>query len=118
MARVTDAEVKDIIDTSLTTTVFITAANLIVDEHLKGKDLSETELKEIERWLAAHFVAVRDKRAQSETVGSAHVSYANAYDMGLDFTEYGQMAKVLDGSGTLAKLGQKVAGFTMISETD
>ena len=59
--RVNVNEVKEILNTSideLNITAFIKAANLTVTE-LLGSDttLSDDQLKEIERFLAAHFIA-------------------------------------------------------------
>ncbi len=62
MARITEAEVKEVIDTSITGSLvaFIAAASSMVEDELGGKGLSATRLKEIERYLSAHFVSVRD----------------------------------------------------------
>jgi len=78
MARVVDAEVREIIDvdSSITSlTPFITVANLLVTDKLAGTGLSAEMLKEIERWLSAHFVAIRDPRAKSESIGGISVTY-------------------------------------------
>jgi repressor of nif and glnA expression len=54
MSRVTEADVKAIIETDITPlTVFIDQAALLVSEVLEGKGLSEARLKEVERYLAA-----------------------------------------------------------------
>lgn len=118
MARVIDGDVKEIIDTSIDTTPFITAANLIVTDQLGSSAFSAAYLKEVERWLAAHFVAIRDKRAKSVTIGKSRADFSDKYGLGLDFTEYGQQVKVLDTTGTLANIGMRKAGFTVISECD
>ena len=34
--------------------------------------------------------------------------------MGLDLTHYGQTAKVMDTTGTLARLGKPTAGFSVV----
>ena len=62
MARVTDAEVKAILDTTLDTAPFIAAATLLVDQHLASAGLAAALLKELERWLAAWLVCARDPR--------------------------------------------------------
>lgn len=116
--RVSTEEVKEIINTSITDcTPFIIAANTLINKFLSGcEDLSADQLKEIERWLAAHFVAIRDPQASSESTGSASASYqvAKAGD-GLDSTSWGQMAKILDTSGILsASVGLKRASVKAI----
>lgn len=119
MARVTDSEVKQIFNTDLDTTPFITAANLLVSAKLGSKtELSTAQLKEIERWLAAHFVSVRDQRTSSERVGNASATFTGKYGLGLEGSREGQTAMALDITGTLAKLGLKVANYNVISEVD
>ena len=112
--RVTGAEVKEIINTSLTTsevTPFITAANQIVTSKLGGQGVTSNSLKEVERWLSAHFVAIRsqDSVAKAEKTGEASVTRHGKTEMGLDFTPYGQQAKLLDPTGRLNSAG-KIAG--------
>lgn len=115
--RVTDQEVKEIFDTTIDTSPFIIAASKIIDNKLSTK-FSEEVLKEIERWLAAHFVCARDPRAISETVGNTSINYSGSYGLGLDSTHYGQMVKILDSSGTLANLGKKIARIDTIQAMD
>lgn len=107
MARVNGAEVKQIIETDLTAAEidpFITVANILVDQ-ITG--LSAATLKEIERWLAAHYVAIRDPRQTKEVIGDAEDTYAVKVGFGLDGTTYGQQAKALDTTGTLVSMGKK-----------
>lgn len=102
-ARVTDAEVKEVIETDLADlTAFITAANLTVNQHLTGLGLSTDLFKEIERWLAAHFVAMRERQVQSEGLLESNVTYGGKYGMGLEFSQYGQQVMLLDHTGRLA----------------
>jgi len=115
--RVSDAEVKEIIDTSVTTTAFISAANLVVTEKLGSSGLSEDLLKEIERWLAAHLIASsKDKQVESETIGDVSATYQGKTDMGLDSTFYGQQVKLLDTTGTMANLGKRKAKVEWIGD--
>jgi len=103
--RVTATEVKEIIETSLSGAAispFITVANLTVNQHLADKGLDEALLKEIERWLAAHFVAIRDPVVKSSKLGDADDTFHGESAMWLDFTPYGQQVKILDPTGTLA----------------
>ena len=118
-ARVNDAEVKEIIDTSLTTTAFITAANLTVNNYLGGTDLDDDTLKEIERWLSAHFVAIRDPKIRSEGMGKA----TQVYEVGLmgkslEFTSWGQQVLLLDSSGKLRNAGKRASKIEAINFTD
>jgi len=121
MARVIQSEVLAIIDVDSTITdltPFITIANLLVTEKLSTIH-SDDMLKEIERWLAAHFVAIRDPRAKSESIGGISISYGgNMNGEGLRSTLYGQQVLALDFSGTLAKLGMKQASINVIDWTE
>ena len=113
--RTTDDEVKEIIDTSLDDlTPFILVASQQVDR-ISG--LGTAVLKEIERWLAAHFVAIRDKRTSKDSVGDSSHTYEGRTGMALDFTRYGQQAKLLDTTGTLRKVGMKKASLTYLGGT-
>lgn len=104
MARVTDAEVKEILDTTVTTTPFITAATLLVDQHLLDADLPTALLKEIERWVAAHFACLLDPRLRDMRKGDTTVTFElGKPGLGLQATTYGQQALALDASGRLAR---------------
>lgn len=105
MALVTDNEVKEIISTDLTDlSAFIEVADLIVQEQLNDQGLTALRLKEIERWLAAHFVAMREDSARlaEEQVGDTRARY-NEGKLGqfLESTRFGQQALLLDTSGQL-----------------
>lgn len=118
--RVTDAEVREIIDIDpLITNIapFITIANLMVTDKLGASGLSAEMLKEIERWLAAHFVAMRDPRVKSESIGGITTSYQGTTGEGLKSTLYGQQAVLMDTTGTLANLGMKKASIGVIDYT-
>ena len=113
--RVADYQVKEIIDTSLTTTdPFIETANIIVTEKLSGQGLSVSHLAQIEKWLAAHFVATREPSIKSEKIGEAAATYFGKDGMGLESTRYGQQVLVLDTTGILANMGKKKANFEVI----
>ena len=106
--RVTTAEVKAIIDTDLTDlSVFITAADQLVDQvAVADSSLAAASLKEISRWLSAHFTAIRDQQASKSTVGPTSYTYWGKTAMGFEFTAYGQQALLLDTTGTLVKLSK------------
>lgn len=119
--RCTEIEVKEIIDTTLTENKiapFITAANLIVTGILTGSGLLSAQLKEIERWLTAHFVAIRDPRISAEKTEGASATYQGKTDMGLDHTSYGQQVKLLDTTGALANLGKRKASVETLNFLD
>lgn len=115
-ARVSEPEVQAIIDTVVDSLApFITAANTMVNGVLLNRGLTDEELKQIELWLAAHFVAIRDPRLSSESMGAASQSFAIQVALGLDQTTYGQQAKILDRTGTLANMGKRRASFTVLT---
>jgi len=107
--RVTEVEVEKIIevDSSLDLAVFITAANTVVNDNLTGSALgiAAATLKEIERWLAAHFTQIRSGSLVASEKADV-VAQSNQYKLGLNLqsTMYGQQAMMLDPSGTLSRL--------------
>ncbi len=109
MARVTPTEVKEIIEIDSTITdpqieVFIISANLLTNR-CEANGLTDADtLKEVERWLSAHLVAIRDTRSSSEKADVVAQSFQ--YKLGLNFnvTMYGQQALLMDASGTLAAI--------------
>lgn len=118
--RTTNAKVQKIIevDTGIISSdedmePFIETASALVDSVCavaKKADGSayyaDSMLELIERWLAAHFYAVRDKRATAEKAGSVSVNYENKVDLYLANTSYGQQAMMLDTNGGLAALNR------------
>ncbi len=120
MARVVASEVLEIIPTSITVTAHIATANVLVTKHLANQGLSDDLLKEIERWLAAHFVAITDPREHEVSVGTyeARAVFEGRTGMGLDHTRFGQQVKILDASGILVNLGAPRALFKVMSEAD
>ena len=99
MPRVAEQDVKKIIDTELTKeeiAPFLTTANLLVTDVLAGAGYSDELLAQIECWMAAHFVAVRDPRISQEAIGDVSASYDGKTGMGLNSTRYGQAAMTLD----------------------
>jgi len=114
--RVTVTEVKQIIDVDSTIVdanleVFIIAANLLTTRCSTLGGLTDaTQLKEIERWLSAHFIAIRDVRVASEKASVMSQSFQYKVDLNLNQTQYGQQALLLDTSGTLASLQSQAKG--------
>ena len=112
--RVTDAEVKEIIETTINTVPFIIAANLLVTNTLGSTGLSAATLTEIERWVSAHLVAIRVRQATKEKIADAEITFeGNQTSMGkgLLATTYGQQAIMLDTTGALSSLGKKKASI-------
>jgi hypothetical protein len=110
MARTTDDAVFAIIDTTLTDIdTFITTANLFVTNTLGSTDLDDNILEEIERYMTAHFLSVKDQRVQAEKIDVLSFTYQGKTGMGLDATLYGQMAQALDTTGTLAGIAKNGA---------
>ena len=111
--RVVHADVIEIIETSITdTTPFITAANRLLaialdsdDQVILGSDL----LEEIEKFLAAHFVALKDPIEVRAKAGASEAQFMLGSNTGegLRLTPYGQTACALDITGKLAILGKK-----------
>jgi hypothetical protein len=67
----------------------------------KDITVSENTLEILERWLAAHFYKVSDRQLSSSSTLSSSGSFDGQTAMGLDFTSYGQQAKLLDPTGCL-----------------
>lgn len=117
--RVSDAEVGEILETDVTTfTAFITAANSLVTTVLAtpAKITGAGQLKEIERWLAAHFfkcsLELQEKVAETGETNATFFGASN--ETLLKSTLYGQQACVLDTSGSLANLGKRIGSFKTI----
>jgi hypothetical protein len=105
MARTTEADVKKIIDTELTieeVTPFLETANVMITQNLSDEGYSDELMKQIETWLAAHFVAIRDPRVSREKFGDGDQTFHGKSGMGLAHTPYGQQVMMLDSHGILA----------------
>jgi len=119
-ARVTATEVKQIIETDFVDTIvdaFIAGATAVIDSALSSSGLSTALMKEIERWVAAHLVAQRERQIKKAGAGSANVEYIGVFEMGLNSTQYGQTAIALDTTGTLASLSLKKAYLRAVPNT-
>lgn len=118
MARISVIDVTDIIATTLDNTqvgAFIDTANLLVTQKLGARGLDDMLLAEIEKYLAAHLVCLRDPRMQTKSVssqmGTANTSYQGRTAMRLEATQYGQTVQMLDPTGTFAAAGLRAAKF-------
>lgn len=109
MARAAETDVREIIDldAALKLDRFIQAASRLVD-YVEDCDtnnlLSADHLRDIEIQLAAHFAAHRDQRYAAKKTADASATFQGQTGMGLDSTQYGQTAKILDVTGCLADL--------------
>jgi hypothetical protein len=107
--RVTAAEIRAVIDydDAIPIDAFITAANALTD-YVSSQDsdslLSAALLKEIERYLAAHFYESRDPQYTSRSTGGASGNFQGQFKTGLESSKWGQHAMVLDVTGTLRNL--------------
>lgn len=122
--RVTTTEVKEIISTNrVDIDAFILAANSLVTDVLGGEGLSATRLKEIERWLSAHFISQAGSDKQpgqviEEQIGETRRRFSERQiKENLSSTRYGQTALMLDTTGKLAGLGKPTAIFRVLSPT-
>lgn len=124
--RVNAAEVKEIINTNLSDVIVsssIDIASRLVDDVVAGNGPAADRLPDIELYLSAHLIALRDQdegMTIEQDVGDAKAKYSGRYWMGLNLTRYGQMAIVLDTSGRLAglTLGKPKALFTVVAPID
>ncbi len=118
MARVTAAEVREIITTALGDTAidaYIAIANPMVTNTVTC-GLAAATLKEIERWLTAHMIAItNDRTTTEEKLGEATVKYVDVYGEGFKSTSYGQMVLLLDTCGGFANLGKKAVSIKAIT---
>lgn len=121
--RVTGSQVKEIVNTSLTAdqvTPFVTSANMVVTGKCSSY-YTEAEMAEIEKWLAAHLVSVRDP-SRSAVVEQDADGPSQKYQLtarspvGLATTPYGQQVLVMDYLGKLTDLGvtRTVASLTSV----
>lgn len=122
MARCTVAEVEEIFETTLGSaeiTACITVANIVVNNGPAAStspSLDADTLKEIERWLAAHFASIQDPVALRVKIGDSEAwnwpaAVTTAWSTGYKLTPYGQMACSIDISGSLSSAGQKRGSF-------
>jgi hypothetical protein len=109
MPRTTTDVVAQIIevDSAIDVEPFIEIANELVTEACGDAGYSDTRLELIERWLAAHFYAIRDNRVATEGAGTVNTTYQFRVGLNLNVTIYGQQALVLDTKGLLAALSKQ-----------
>ena len=116
MARVANTEVKVIISTSMIDADIVShidIANRFITDKLGSKGLGTARLKDIELYMSAHLVSVKAEKGgvKSERVGDSQRTYSVLSGTGLQMSRYGQMAAILDTSGTLLSVDKKSAVF-------
>lgn len=115
MTRATATDVRAVIDTELSDSEissYIEDANLEVEEKLAGEGLSDTRLKKIEKYLAAHFIRfVRERQVNSGQQNSAQVSFSGSFGEGLSATSPGQVVLETDTTGILGESMKSQASF-------
>ena len=107
--RTTETAVRLIIeaDPNITDlTPFIAAASSVVTAQCV--DIGIANALEVETWLAAHYLTIRDTRAASETAKGVGQSVQYKVDLGLSSSMYGQTAMSLDQTGGLARWNKQV----------
>lgn len=117
--RTTATAVKKIIETNSSIVVidadldpFIETANNLVDQCCTGDAgpataYSDATLELIERWLAAHFYAIRDTRRSKEVADEVSESYMYRLGLNLNVTLWGQQALAIDTNGGLADVSKR-----------
>lgn len=100
------------VDANITTDLapYIEVASQMVTDVCTGYDpaYDATKLELVERWLSAHFYAIRDPRAADEKAGPVAISYQYKVDLNLAVTTYGQQAMAIDTEGGLAALNGRI----------
>jgi len=96
------------VDSSISLTPFIEAANALVTELCTASTYTTARKELIERWLSAHFYTVRDMRAEQEKADEVSEKKQSKVDLGFDTSHYGQMAMRLDTAGGLAALNVNI----------
>lgn len=88
----------------------IDAANVLTDR-VETEDsssvLTAAELIQIEKYLAAHFLACHQQQYANKATEGASATFQGQFKTRLDSTDFGQRAILLDASGYLASLSQE-----------
>jgi len=107
--RTTEDAVRELLETddSINIEPFIDAANAVTD-YIVSQDsdgiLSSALKVQIEKYLAAHFYALKDPQYSSKSTGGASGSFIRAQaGQGFKATDWGQQAVDMDITGTLGK---------------
>lgn len=109
--RTTAEAVAEIIllDDTVSVTPFIEIASSMVTSICVPLTYSAVELELIERWLSAHFYAVRESRVKTEKADVVSQTVQSKVDLGFNITHYGQQALLIDYKGGLAAVQARAA---------
>lgn len=123
MAQIQESDVRAIEDFEASDlSPFIAAAESITDQLNLSNDLTNAQLKEVQRYLAAHFAASKgsEQLAQKFAKGDQRFTFQGDWGMGLRRTSHGQNAIDLDATGKLAKHAKstKKADFASVETSD
>lgn len=106
---VTANDVKAIYPTSLSVDAFLAIAQKMANSLLSGKGLDSDTMDSIVIYLTAHLLVLSDENGglRRERMGDADESYRTPDPKATGFasTRFGQMAMILDPTGTLAGAG-------------
>lgn len=111
MALITAEDVRAVYETDRDATAiepFIAIAAAFTDSRLADKGLSAGALKEVQRYLAAHFMYVTDTGVHGTLrVGDVAERFTKSEkNPGLNDSRFGVTAVLMDTSGTLAELAR------------
>lgn len=122
MATATVDEVRAIIDTNIeddNIESYIDSASSLLSIWFSGVTASQELLTELEKWVAAHLIAMtKERQAKEEGAGGAYIRYAGVFGTGLKTTSYGQTAIEIDTTNTLRSVSGKQIKFFAIKEGD
>lgn len=115
MERISQSDVEEIYDGNVPVSA-IHIAHQFVERYLSDCGYSEDELKEFERWIAAHFsqASASEGAVQSERQGNRSITYAISSGKGFESTTYGQAAIAMDRCGKIADAGKRRASFAVL----
>ena len=117
VARNTNDEIQCLLETDANMVQYIDMASHIVDAYLGSANLTSDILKDIEANLAAHYYRSVNPEIIEEKYDKStekrHVPTSNM-NMGLGATRWGQMAVILDSSGTLKNLHKRKAAVVVV----
>lgn len=121
MSRTTSNDVTSLLgeNPSLDVTIPMRLAMNLVDANLVGVGLTDTQLTDIELFLAAHFtlLTIENGPLASKKQGVAsQEQYHNVYKAGLASTRFGQSAITIDTTGILAQLSAKADKPTLTAQ--
>jgi len=89
------------------TTAFIATAHVILCNVLDGYGIPASLLKNIEKYLAAHFANLTYSSVSRQGLGPMTTTFLLKIDLGFNATRYGQMAMTLDPTGMLENFRRK-----------